>query len=169
MELWLPWIEIVGLAVVPALLLYFAFRRRMTRRKWPVLTARVIVATAALPAWFFSLFLLMGQGCASHEDLIVSPDGRHAARLMIWGDVPSGSSVWVIERRSWNPLWHEVASAASIGTPLDPIRPMIHWSDNVHLVLDFPANIPGDDSFGHLCENKQVGDILVQCKTHINK
>lgn len=169
MELWLPWIEIVGLAVVPVSLLYFAFRRRVHIRQWPVRTARVVAVTAALPVWLFSLFLLTAQGCASHRELIVSPDGRHAARLMIWGSVPSGSSVWVIERRSWSPLWTEVASGASIGTPLDPIEPTISWDDNAHLILDFPASVPGDSSYGHSCENKQVGDILVQCKTHIGK
>ncbi|MGH9595759.1 MAG: hypothetical protein ACRD3K_03080, partial [Edaphobacter sp.] len=90
------------------------------------------------------------------------------ARL-IWGSVPSGSSIWVIERRSWSPFWKEVASGASIGTSLDPIEPKIHWADNFHLILDFPADTSHDNSYGHLCENKQVEDILVQCKTHINK
>jgi hypothetical protein len=165
-ELWLPWIEIIGLAIAPVLLLYFAFRRKMHIRKGLVMTARIVAVTAALPVWLFSLFLFTAQGCASHKDLIVSPDGRHAARLMIWGSVPSGSSVWVIERRNWSPMWKEVASGASIGTSLDPIEPTIRWADNVHLVLDFPANVPGDNSYGHECENRRIGDILVQCETH---
>jgi hypothetical protein len=114
-------------------------------------------------------FLLTAQGCESHGVLIVSPDGRHAARMMIYGNVPGGTSVWVIARRSWSPLSEEVASGSSIGTLLDPIEPTIVWEDNSHLILDFPATDPGDSSYRHLCQNKQVGDILVVCKTHIRK
>jgi hypothetical protein len=169
LELWLPWIKIVGLAVVPLILIWVTFRFKSSQHRWPVFTARFFAGIAAIPIWLFSLFLLTAKGCESHGDLIVSPDGRHAARMMIYGNVPGGTSVWVIARRSWSPLSEEVASGSSIGTLLDPIEPTIVWEDNSHLILDFPATDPGDSSYRHLCQNKQVGDILVVCKTHIRK
>jgi hypothetical protein len=170
LELWLPWIKIVGLAVVPVILIWIAFRFKGSQHRWPVLfTGRLFIGIAALPIWLFSLFLLSVQGCESHGGLVVSPDGRHAARMMVYGNVPGGTSVWVIARKSWSPLWEEVASGRSIGTLLDPIEPTMVWTDNSHLILDFPANDSGDSSYSHLCQNKQVGDILVVCKTHIRK
>jgi hypothetical protein len=167
MEVWLPWIEIFGLALLPSSFLWLAFRRKRAKQGWRVVTAQVTSVVAALPIWLFSLFLLTAQGCEEDQPLIGSPDGRHVARLMIWGSVPSGTSLRVIERRAWSPRWEEVAVAGYAATPIKPIQPKIVWSDNLHLVLDFPSRVSGDDAgFAYRCENKYVGDVLVICKTH---
>jgi hypothetical protein len=165
MEVLLPWIEIVGLAIVPFMIFFIASRVLRAQRRWRVAGWTVSVI-AALPIWLFSLFLLSAQGCEEDRQLIGSPDGKHVARLMIWGSVPSGSQLRVIERRSWSPIWHEVSVAGSEGTPLDPIEPRISWSDNDHLVLDYP--VPSDGS-GFECSSKKVGDILIVCRVHSSK
>jgi len=130
MEIWVPWLKIVGLA---------------------------------LPVWICSLFLLSVQGCEEDRGLIGSPDGRHVARLMIYGNVPTGSSLRVVERKSWRPWWQEVSGAGSIGTPLEPIEPRLTWSDNSHLLIDYPVPTEGS---GFDCQSKQVRDILIVCRTH---
>ena len=60
-------------------------------------------------------------------------------------------------------MWTEVSTAGSAGTPLDPIEPRISWTDDDHLVLDYPAETEGS---GFNCNSRRVGDILLVCKTH---
>lgn len=157
----MPWIEIIGLAIIPIALVWFAFRLERTR--WLTTTARVVSVTSSIPILLLSLFLLTAQGCEENRNLIGSPDGKHVTRLMIWGSVPTGTSVRVIERRNWSPIWHVVSEGATIGTLLDPLEPRLSWADNSKLVIDYPAP---SDSTSFLCENQKVGDILVECKTH---
>ncbi|MBB5342858.1 hypothetical protein HDF10_000808 [Edaphobacter lichenicola] len=151
------------------ILVCIAFRFKSSQYRGLVFPTRFFAGIAAPLIGLFSLFLLTAQGCESHGKLIVFPDGRHAARMMVYGNVPGGTSIWVITRRTWSPLWEEVASGFSIGTLLEPIEPTIVWTDNSHLNLDFPVGDPSDTSYSHVCQNKQVGDILIVCKTHMRK
>ena len=163
MELWLPWIKIAALVMLPSALIWLAYRC-MRLRKWRrIETIRVASIIAAAPFIVLSLFLLSVQGCEEDRALVDSPDGRHVARLMIWGSVPTGASLQVIERHSWSPRWHVVSSAASVGTQLDPIEPKVIWADNSHLVLDYPDSQEGA---GFDCMSRKVGDIWLICKTH---
>jgi hypothetical protein len=166
MEVMLPWIEIMGLALLPFVFLWAAFRLRRARDSKYGSLGRIASAIIALPIWLFSLFLLSVQGCEEDRRLVGSPDGKHVARLLIWGSVPTGTSLRVIERRSWSPIWHQVSSAGSGGTSLAPIEPRISWSDNSHLVLDYPEPT---DGAGFDCHDERVGDILIVCRTHTSK
>ena len=159
----MPWLKIVGLAILPVVLLLIVFRTKSAQPQWCIFTARYLSFLLAVPLWIFSLFLLSVQGCEEDRGLIGSPDGRHVARLMIYGNVPAGTSLRVIERKSWSPWWQEVSGAGSIGTPLEPIEPRLTWSDSLHLVIDYPVTTEGT---GFDCESKQVGDILIVCRTH---
>ena len=163
MEIWLPWIEIAGLAILPLVVLRLAFKLKRAQHRWQIPTTRVVSVIVAIPIWLFSLLLLSAQGCEEDRRLTGSPDGKHVARLMIWGSVPTGTSLRVIERRSWSPEWQVVSEASSIGTPLDPIEPWLTWSDNSHLVIDYPTSTDGT---GFDCKNEQIGHILVECKSH---
>ncbi|MGD0444917.1 MAG: hypothetical protein ABSA39_13370 [Edaphobacter sp.] len=163
MELWLPWIEILGLAVIPFILFWLTFRLKVTQRGRLVMTARVISVVISLPILLFSLFLLTAQGCEEDHGLIGSPDGKHVARLMVWGSVPTGTSVRVILRKSWSPLWQVVSDGATVGTSLDPLEPRLSWIDNSRLIIDYPAPSAGT---GFRCDSQKVGDILIVCRTH---
>jgi hypothetical protein len=161
MEVWVPWLEIAAPILLAISLTWLGFRflsGRVRRIVFPVASIAICCVTAGL-----SLFLLTAQGCEENRPLIGSPDGRHVARMMIWGSVPSGTSLRIIERRSWSPHWQVVSEAGTIGTLLDPIEPRLAWTDNRHLVIDYP--VPGEGS-GSDCINKKVGDILIVCKTH---
>jgi hypothetical protein len=162
MELWLPWIETAVPIVVGIAALVFAVKVGF-KEAWK----RIVLVTASIGllvvCLLVSFFLFGAQGCEEDRQLIGSPDGKHVARLMIWGSVPTGTSLRVIERKSWSPIWHVVSDAGSIGTPLEPIEPHIAWRDNSHLVIDYPVHTEGS---GFDCVGRQVGDILIVCKTH---
>ena len=164
MELWLPRI-LIAAPVFFAILFTWLGLRFLSGRSWRVAVSLMSVAVWCL-AVLLSLFLLTAQGCEEDRHLIGSPDGKHVARMMIWGSVPSGTSLRVIERRSWSPEWRVVSEAETIGTLLDPIEPRLTWTDNFHLVIDYP--IPSEGT-GFDCVNKKVGAILIVCRTHINK
>lgn len=166
MEVWLPWIRIIGAALVAIALLWLAFRRQKYRRGWAMLSVRVLSALGSLPVLLFSLFLLSAQSCASHGPLIGSPDGKHVARELIYGNVPAGSSIDVVERASWSPAWESVGGAASVGTPLEPIEPIVSWADDSHLILNFPNTEPGT---GHGCIERRVGTVQIVCRTHMRE
>ena len=162
MELWVPKLEIAGLALAPILLLWLVFRRIRFRPLVGV-AARTTTMLATVLCLFFSLFLLSAQGCEEDRELIGSPDGRHVARMMIWGSVPTGSSLRIVERRSWSPFWRTVSRAGSVGTPLEPIEPKVIWLDNIHLLLDYPESVDGT---GSDCTSRRVGDVELVCRTH---
>ena len=162
MEVWLPWLEGLIPLVLVVGAIWFVHRHQPRPALAKVATAIGLVAFIAA-GLIVSAFLLSAQGCEEDRALVGSPDGRHVARMMIWGSVPTGSSLRVIERRSWSPVWQEVSSAGSVGTPLEPIEPRILWSDNSHLVIDYPEATEGS---GFTCESHRVGDILIVCKTH---
>ena len=163
MELWLPWVKTVGLPSIAVVLLWLAFRVQRAKGQWRVISARAVSVLGALLVLPYSLFLLTAQGCEEDRKLIGSPDGKHVARLMIWGSVPSGTTLRIVERKSWSPVWQEVSSAFTVGTLLDPIEPHITWDDNLHLVIDYPGQSEGS-SFE--CSSKEVGNIQIVCRTH---
>ena len=163
MELWVPRLEIASLAMAPMLMLWLVFRRVKSNRPRVVMAARITSMLASVPFFLFSLFLLTAQGCEEDRELVGSPDGRHVARLMIWGSVPTGSNLRVIERRSWTPSWQTVSRAGSVGTPLEPIEPRIVWLNNTHLLLDYPEPVDGT---GSDCRSRRVEDIELVCRTH---
>jgi hypothetical protein len=162
-EVSIQFIRIAVLVLTPLLLLWLSFGRKVRGPRWSRISARIISAISALPLIALGLFLLSARGCEEDRPLVGSPDGKQVARLMIWGSVPSGTSLEVIERRSWSPTWQVVSTAASIGTPLEPIHPEINWSDNDHLVLDYPESAEGTEFD---CTSRKVGDIWLVCKTH---
>ena len=165
MEVWLPWIEGTLPLLFAALVILLAVLQRPRSAPMRALSSLSTVCTVAL-SLLASFFLLSAQSCEEDRALIGSPDGRHVARLMIYGNVPAGTSLRVIERRSWSPTWTEVSGAGSVGTPLDPIEPRITWADNYHLVLDYPV---ATDGSGFACMTRRVGDIFVVCKTHVGR
>jgi hypothetical protein len=162
-ELWLPWIEILGLAIIAIVLLWLTRKLKGAQGRWLVITAHVVSVIISLPILLFSLFLLTAQGCEENRGLVGSPDGKHVVRLMIWGSVPTGTSVRVIARRSWSPLWKVVSEGSTVGTVLDPLEPRLSWQNNSTLIIDYPS--PSDGT-GFRCENQRVGDILIVCRTH---
>jgi hypothetical protein len=163
MELWLPWIKIAGPIVVSIAIIWFTFRLKRPKNDWFITTSRSVGILSSLPLFGVSLFLLTAQGCEEDRRLVSSPDGKHVARLMIWGSVPSGTSVHVIERRSWSPTWQTVSEGTTIGTLIDPLEPQLSWRSNTELLIDYPATTEGT---GFLCESRSLGDILISCKTH---
>lgn len=163
MELWLPWIKIVGLALIAVAVVSFPFTLKRPWHQGFVIIGRVMGLLGAVPILFFSFFLLTAQGCEEDRRLIGSPDGKHVARLMIWGSVPTGTSVHVIERQSWSPMWQTVSEGSTTGTSIDPLEPRLSWNGNAQLLIDYPVATEGT---GFLCQSKSVGDILIVCKTH---
>ena len=63
MELWVPKLEIAGLALAPILVLWLVFRRIRFYRPLVGVAARTTTMLATLLCLFFSLFLLSAQGC----------------------------------------------------------------------------------------------------------
>jgi hypothetical protein len=105
MEVWVPWIKIVGWAVVPFVFLWLAFRLKPTQHLRPVRAARIVSLLAALPIRSVSLFLLSAQSCEQDRPLIGSPDGKHVARMMM-----GKCSGWhVVERHRAKKLESELA------------------------------------------------------------
>ena len=163
MEVWLPRLEVGLFVLLPAGLLIVAFRMSRTKHPKGTIAVRIVSLFAALPFWFLSLFLLVAQGYEEDRPIIASPDGRHIARLMIWGSIPSGTSLQVIERRSWSPTWRVISTAGSEGRPLDPIEPRITWLDNRRLLIDYPEPSDGSGSF---CVSGPLGEVELVCTTH---
>jgi hypothetical protein len=163
MELWLPWMKIAAPAIFSFAVIWIAHRYKGLRQRRSTETIRVASIVVAAPLVALSLFLLSAQGCEEDRVLVGSPDGRHVARMMIWGSVPTGTSLQIIERHSWSPQWQVVSSAATVGTLLDPIEPKVIWIDNSHLLLDYPEASEGS---GFDCTGRKVGDIWLICKTH---
>ncbi len=162
MEVWWPWIRGVLPLMLAGFVVYVLSRNRSKRPLLKVLSSLASTSSILL-AIIGSAFLLSAQSCEEDRAPIGSPDGRHVVRLMIYGNVPAGTSLRVIERKSWSPIWREVSEAGSVGTSLEPIEPKLSWPDNDHLTIDYPES---EEGTGFLCESKRMGAILIVCKTH---
>ena len=165
MEVWWPWLK--GLApLLPAVIILWLAFRKAYKPLWLQEVSRLGSTLATFVLVLFSLFLLSAQGCEEDRALIGSPDGKHVARMLIWGSVPTGTSLRIIERKSWSPTWQTVSVAGSAGTPLEPIEPKVIWLSNHRLMLDYPEPISGFCGFE--CKSGTVGDIELICRVHPN-
>jgi hypothetical protein len=163
MEVSLPWVEIAGFAIVPVILLAFVFGVRSAQLPESISRVRGWAVFAAVLLWSFSALLWMAHRYEQDGPLLGSPDGRHVARLIIWGEEAEGTSLRVIERRSGRPSWQVVSKASTIGMRVGPIEPRLRWVDDSHLVIDYPTPTQGT-SFD--CQNKQAAEIQIVCVTH---